>query len=156
MDISQVEKLIKLMNQHTLVELSMETKDGKVSLKKQVDTPAAIRTVQSQEPILEEPQPSVKKGRASQSQEGKGEAGAKAEENIASPMVGTFYRASAPDAEPYVRVNQHVEPNDVVCIIEAMKVMNEIKADRRGTIIEILVENGDAVEFGQPLFKIKG
>jgi len=78
-----------------------------------------------------------------------------AEVEIKSPMVGTFYRAPAPDAPPYVDIGSEVNPETVVCIIEAMKVMNEIKAEVTGVITEILVENGAPVEFGQPLFKVR-
>lgn len=74
---------------------------------------------------------------------------------IKAPFVGTFYRSSAPDAEPYVKAGQEVGPEAVLCIVEAMKVMNEIKAEVRGVIREILVENAHAVQFGQPLFKIE-
>ncbi len=76
-------------------------------------------------------------------------------DQITSPMVGTFYRASAPDADPYVEVDAVVEADQTVCIIEAMKLMNEIKSEFKCKIIEILVENGHAVEFGQPLFKVQ-
>ncbi len=72
-----------------------------------------------------------------------------------SPMVGTFYRSASPDAEPFVEVGTKVAEDSVLCIVEAMKVMNEIKAELRGEIVEILVENGEPVEFGQPLFHIK-
>ena len=74
---------------------------------------------------------------------------------IKSPMVGTFYAAQSPDAAPYVEVNLHIDSQTVVCVIEAMKVMNEIKAEISGTITEVLVTNGQAVEFGQVLFKVK-
>ena len=74
---------------------------------------------------------------------------------IASPMVGTFYRAPAPDADPYVEVGDMVEVGQTVCIIEAMKLMNEIESEHGGTVVEILVENGTSVEFGQKLFKLK-
>lgn len=73
---------------------------------------------------------------------------------IQSPMVGTFYRSSSPDADPFVAVGDVVTPETTVCIIEAMKVMNEIKAETKGKIKAIRVENGEAVEFGQPLFEI--
>lgn len=76
-------------------------------------------------------------------------------EVMKSPMVGTFYRASSPDAEVFVDVGAEVNEESVVCIIEAMKVMNEIKAEMKGAVAEILVENGEPVEFGQPLFLIK-
>jgi acetyl-CoA carboxylase biotin carboxyl carrier protein len=74
---------------------------------------------------------------------------------IVSPMVGTFYRAPSPDSAPYVNEGQEVAEETVVCIIEAMKVMNEIKAEVTGEIVEVLVENGTAVQFGQPLFRVK-
>jgi acetyl-CoA carboxylase biotin carboxyl carrier protein len=74
---------------------------------------------------------------------------------VESPMVGTFYRAPAPDAPPFTDVGQSVDENDTVCIIEAMKLMNEIKAETRGVVRKVLVENGEPVEFGQPLFYIE-
>lgn len=74
---------------------------------------------------------------------------------IASPMVGTFYRAQAPDAPPYVEVGGNIELDQTLCIIEAMKLMNEIKAEYRCKLLEVLVENGQAVEFGQPLFRVQ-
>ena len=73
---------------------------------------------------------------------------------ITSPMVGTFYRAPAPDAPSFVEVGDRVEPDTVLCIIEAMKLMNEIKAEMRGTVRKVLVENGQPVEYGQPMFAI--
>jgi acetyl-CoA carboxylase biotin carboxyl carrier protein len=74
---------------------------------------------------------------------------------IVSPMVGTFYRAPSPDSAPYIVEGQEVSEETVVCIIEAMKVMNEIKAEVKGEVVEVLVENGTAVQFGQPLFRVK-
>jgi acetyl-CoA carboxylase biotin carboxyl carrier protein len=74
---------------------------------------------------------------------------------IKSPIVGTFYRSPSPNSESFVKVGDHVEPDTVVCIIEAMKLMNEIQAETTGEIVQILVQNGQPVEFGQPLFGIK-
>jgi acetyl-CoA carboxylase biotin carboxyl carrier protein len=74
---------------------------------------------------------------------------------IKSPMVGTFYRAPSPEAAPYVEVGQVVEPGQVICIVEAMKLMNEIKAEVKGKILEILADNAEPVEFGQPMFLIE-
>lgn len=82
-------------------------------------------------------------------------AGNSGELDIKSPMVGTFYRAPSPDAVHYVEIGTEVSADSVVCIIEAMKVMNEIKAEVRGVITQILVDNARPVEFGQPLFKIR-
>jgi acetyl-CoA carboxylase biotin carboxyl carrier protein len=81
-----------------------------------------------------------------------GHAGSK---EIVSPMVGTFYRAPSPDSAPYVKEGQEIAEETVVCIIEAMKVMNEIKAEVKGVITDVLIENGAAVQFGQPLFRVK-
>ena len=80
---------------------------------------------------------------------------AASEVDIKSPMIGTFYRAPSPEAAPYVEVGTEVNPDTVVCIIEAMKVMNEIKAEAKGVITQVIVENAKPVEFGQPLFKIR-
>ena len=75
--------------------------------------------------------------------------------SINSPMVGTFYRAPSPDNPPFIEVGSEVNPETVVCIVEAMKVMNEIQAEMKGTVVEILLENGASVEYGQPIFKLK-
>jgi len=77
------------------------------------------------------------------------------EVDIKSPMIGTFYRAPSPEAGNYIEIGAEVNSDTVVCIIEAMKVMNEIKAEAKGIVTQVLVENGKPVEFGQPLFKIK-
>lgn len=77
------------------------------------------------------------------------------EVEIKSPMIGTFYRAPSPEAAPYIEVGMEVNPDTVVCIIEAMKVMNEIKAETKGVITQVMVENAKPVEFGQPLFKVR-
>src|SRR5438045_5444494 len=81
--------------------------------------------------------------------------GSSGEQEIKSPMIGTFYRSPSPESGPYVEVGIEVNPDTVVCIIEAMKVMNEIKAEAKGVITQVLIENGKPVEFGQPLFKIR-
>lgn len=75
--------------------------------------------------------------------------------NITSPIVGTFYQASSPDADPYIKVGDKVDSDSVVCIIEAMKVMNEIKAETGGTVVEVCCKDGQAIEFGQTLFKVR-
>ena len=75
--------------------------------------------------------------------------------NVKSPMIGTFYRSPSPEAAPYVEIGTEVGPDTVVCIIEAMKVMNEIKSEVKGIVTQALVENGKPVEFGQPLFKVR-
>ena len=146
-----IEEMLQLMESRGLVELELEHHGMRLRLKKS--------TSQAGQQIVEYvtgmPQPIVPPAATS--------AGASkpvAEEGgrrivIKSPMVGTFYRAPAPDAPPFVEVGQDVEVGQVLCIIEAMKLMNEIKSETAGRVVETLVDNGEAVEFGQPLFAIE-
>lgn len=151
-DLKKLRRLIELMDQHDLSEVDLREGDMRVRLRRPSSTPqgiplvagppAAIPYEPQQGPALQQP----------------GSVPAPAEEKsteITSPMVGTFYSASAPDDEPYVRVGSHVDANTTVCIIEAMKVFNEIEAEVAGEIVEVLVENGQAVEFSQPLFRVR-
>jgi len=146
-------ELIELMNQNDLAELEIEEEGCRVRLRKaearQPERPMIISTSQAgppggphfAEPAAAAPQPVVS-----------------THENlitIKSPMVGTFYRAPSPDADPFVETNDAVNEETVVAIIEAMKVMNEIKAECRGTVKDILVANGEPVEYGQPLFLLE-
>jgi len=148
MDIEKVRELIALMNEHDLGEIEMETDAGKIRLRKRT---AAAPTLITHAPVAHatvapHPKPAAEPSRTAKDAD---------LAEIVSPMVGTFYHANSPDADPYVEVGSAVEPEAVVCIIEAMKVMNEIKAEVEGEIVEILVKNGDPVEYGQPLFRVK-
>lgn len=144
-DIRQlVEELIELMNSNALIEIEVAEGDRKVKLKKQSE----------QRPMLVTPQPIPEIRRISQPEPVEVARAADVAE-INSPMVGTFYAAPSPEADPYVMVGDDVVEDAVVCIIEAMKVMNEIKAEVNGQITEVLVANGEAVEFGQPMFEVK-
>lgn len=108
------------------------------ALKPAEETPAANnRTGEQRSPVVEQPDPDSEI------------------QVIRSPIVGTFYRSSSPTSEPFVKIGDHVEPDSVVCIIEAMKLMNEIQAEMSGEIVRVLVENGQPVEYGQPLFGVK-
>jgi len=137
-----IEEMLQLMESRGLVELEMEHQGMRIRLKKASSGPAP----QVVEYVAGVPHPAAPSKPA-------------AEEThrivIKSPMVGTFYRAPAPDAPPFVEIGQDLEPGQVVCIIEAMKLMNEIKAEVAGRVAEILVENGAPVEFGQPLFVVE-
>ncbi len=142
MNIREIKDLIQLMNEHNLAEIEMEYEGTKIKLRKSehgvvAETPEG-RFVERGEPgaPLEAGTPE------------------KAGQIIESPMVGTFYAAPAPDAEPYVRVGSKVEVGQVVCIIEAMKLMNEIKSEVKGTIAAAHVTNGSPVEFAQRLFTV--
>ena len=140
-----IEEMLQLMETRGLVELEMEHQGLRIRLKKATSSP----TPQVVEYVAGIPHSAAPSASASPP----------ADEShrvvIKSPMVGTFYRASAPDAPPFVEVGQDLEAGQVVCIIEAMKLMNEIKSDVAGRVADVLVENGSPVEFGQPLFVVE-
>ncbi|MBI3996493.1 MAG: acetyl-CoA carboxylase biotin carboxyl carrier protein [Candidatus Omnitrophica bacterium] len=139
--------MLQLMESRGLVELEMEHQGLRIRLKKASTAP----TAQLVEYVTGIPQPAQPAGGTRSTPP--------AEDShrivIKSPMVGTFYRAPAPDAPPFVEMGQDLEVGQVVCIIEAMKLMNEIKAEVSGRIAEVLVDNGSPVEFGQPLFVVE-
>jgi len=154
MDLALLKKLVRIVERSGVDEIEVE-QDGlriRVAKNSHGNSQPAAGTVQS-----------VSAGTPSSSPEGQSAEGppaapAKTEpvyHEIRSPIVGTFYRAPAPDADPYVEVGQIVQPKTVLCIIEAMKLMNEIESDVSGRIIKILVENGKPVEYNQPLFLLE-
>jgi len=156
MNIRELKEMLQLMADHELTEMEVE-KDGlKVKLKKGASgtfVPDELKTMVSPIPVA--PQPTIaaaQPGGAPSAPAPQDDAGAII---VRSPMVGTFYAAPAPDQPPYVTVGKTIKEGDVLCIVEAMKLMNEIKSEVGGVISEILVENGQPVEFDQPLFKIK-
>lgn len=150
MNIKEIKELIALMNENNLVELEIEREGTKIRLRKSpsgtfeattTETPVLSKVSQVQKPELA----------PSSAQE-------KPQKNlipIKAPMIGTFYRSPGPDAKPYVEIGHVVEVGQVVCVIEAMKLMNEIKSEVKGKIVEILVENARPVEYGQALFMIE-
>ena len=144
-----IEEMLALMEARGLVELELEQQGMKIRLKKA--TPAAGPQVVEYITGLSQPPTSTPPA----SKPGAGPEESERRVVIKSPMVGTFYRAPAPDAPPFAEVGQEIEPDQVICIIEAMKLMNEIKSELAGRIAEVLVENGDPVEFGQPLFALE-
>ena len=139
-----IEEMLQLMESRGLVELEMEHQGLRIRLKKA----SSSQTPQLVEYIAGIPQAVAGQAAAKPAAEGKRIV-------IKSPMVGTFYRSPAPDAPPFIEVGQDIEIGQVVCIIEAMKLMNEIKSEAAGRVVEILMQNGDPVEFGQPLFSIE-
>jgi len=148
LDIKLIKQVVDLMNRSELSEFEFEEEGFKLRLSRnngQGQAPA-----QMMQPA---PMPLTAMAAASESpSEPAEEAGIAV---IKSPMVGTFYRAPSPDSPVFTDVGKRVNVDSIVCIIEAMKVMNEIHAEISGTITEVLVENGDSVEYGQPLFKVK-
>ncbi len=155
-DLKTLRQLIKMMVDNDLTELDIQTEDGPIKLKR-----GSQGTVAHAAPVAAAPPPAPAPAAApAPVPAAPAPAPAAAEPaadgpTIDSPMVGSFYSAASPDAKPFVSAGDHVDADTVVCIIEAMKVFNEIKAETSGTIEKVLVENGDAVEFGQPLFTIK-
>lgn len=152
MDLKDIKAIIDLMKKNSLSEFELEKQEFKIKLKRSPGVggeefpvtytlPSQATTVGVGAPALGAP--------------GLASAAISAGIEIKSPMIGTLYRAPSPEAGNYVEIGTEVNPETVVCIIEAMKVMNEIKAEVRGIITEVLLDNAKPVEFGQPLFKIK-
>ena len=144
MDLKKVKELIDLMKENDLVELEIAEGHSKVHLKR----PGADIPVMHQIPMAAAP---VAPSAATEPAEAKDDGLVK----IISPIVGTFYQAGSPDSDPYVNSGDKVSSDTVVCIIEAMKVLNEIKAETSGTIVEVCCRDGEAVEYGQVLFKVR-
>ncbi|MFM1850571.1 MAG: hypothetical protein RIS54_255 [Verrucomicrobiota bacterium] len=158
MDIKQIKQIIDLMKRSELTEFAIEDEGFKLKIRRGGNgLPIVSQSAGSNHPFVLPPEPS-KPAAALTAVSAPAPAAAKDEEGIVyvkSPMVGTFYRAASPDSKPFIEHNAKVSENSVVCIIEAMKIMNEIQAEVKGTVIEVLVENGQPVEYGQRLFKVK-
>lgn len=152
LELKEIKELIALMKKNDLSVFKMEKEGFKITLKKGTDFQPVVTTLSPpQTPVVQVAAP-VSVGTPA------GEPAAPAAsafKEIVSPMVGTFYSSPAPESPVFVEAGSEVTPETVVCIIEAMKVMNEIKAEISGVITEVLVENGKPVQFGQPLFKVK-
>jgi acetyl-CoA carboxylase biotin carboxyl carrier protein len=166
--IQELRELIRLVDQsNNIEEFEYEHDGGKIRIKKQgaiqqvqtipqtavVETPAQPviqQEVTAQAPAVEQAKAEPKEETPKQQDTDQANL-----HKITSPMVGTFYAAPSPDAPPYVKVGDKVKEDTVVCIVEAMKLFNEIEAEVKGEIVEVLVENGQLVEYGQPLFLVK-
>jgi len=151
MDLRKLKTLVDLVSESNITELEITEADGKVRIVKAVVGPAPMAGPMVMAAPLAVPAP------ASASEGALTAEAAQPEDDghlVKSPMVGTFYRSASPGAKPLVEVGAVVKPGDALCIIEAMKIMNEIESDVGGSITKVLVENGQAVEFGQPLFVI--
>ncbi len=158
MDFEDIKSIVELMNKNSISEFEMEKEDFKIKLRRGVEGYTA--TTSEGGPYLLAPPaaqalPAAPQPAASAPAPAAAPADSSNDSTINSPMIGTFYGAPSPDASSFVDVGTEVDAETVVCIIEAMKVMNEIKAETKGVITEILAKNAEPVEFGQPLFKIK-
>jgi acetyl-CoA carboxylase biotin carboxyl carrier protein len=149
-ELSEIEKLLELIERSPITEFELVEKDLRIRISKNGTGSPAVPMIAAQPaapvatpaPAVAAPAPPAPEARKTQLHE------------VKSPMVGTFYRAPAPDADVYVRVGDTVEPGKVLCIVEAMKLMNELECEVRGRVVEILMENAQPVEFGQVLFRI--
>ena len=153
MELDDIKAIIDLMKKNDLAVFKLERDGFKIELEAhRSPSPAVVlpHSIAAVEPLSHAGHPPANVA------ENPGAAAASASlKEIVSPMVGTFYRASSPDSAPYAEVGQEINEESLVCIIEAMKVMNEIKAEIKGVIVEILVENGTPVQFGQPLIRVE-
>ena len=145
-DVKKIRRLVQLMKDHDLAEIDLEQGEQRIRLRR------------GGEVVYQSPAPQAPAAAVPIESKQEGAAPVAAEDSnlavIKSPIVGTFYEASGPDAAPFVKVGDHVGPESTVCIVEAMKVFNEIPAEISGKVVAVLVANGDPVEFGQPLFKV--
>ncbi|MBI3191370.1 MAG: acetyl-CoA carboxylase biotin carboxyl carrier protein [Pedosphaera parvula] len=153
MDLKDIKAIIDLMKKHSITEFELERQDFKIKLRRGLNGGGGGFP---EEVTLPVPGPQfLPAPHALSAPVAPAPVAASNEADIKSPMIGTFYRAPSPDSNNYVEVGTEVNADTVVCIIEAMKVMNEIKAETRGVITQVLVENAKPVEFGQPLFRIR-
>ncbi|MGB0408382.1 MAG: acetyl-CoA carboxylase biotin carboxyl carrier protein [Opitutales bacterium] len=153
MDIKLIKQVVDLMKRSELAEFEFEEEGFKLRLsRKNGDAPAQIIHAAPAAPAAVPAQAVAAAATDEPSKAPVEEAGISI---IKSPMVGTFYRSPSPDSPPFAETGKKVDAESIVCIIEAMKVMNEIQAEMSGSITEVLVQNGEAVEYGQPLFKVK-
>lgn len=145
MDIKDIKTIYKFLRDTDIVEFELEGKEGKVRIKRGsvaqaagqefVPAPEQVRAAVKEEPVVEKKSENVR--------------------IVTSPMVGTFYRAASPEASPFVDIGTVVKSGQALCIIEAMKLMNEVESEFSGKIVSILVENGQPVEYGEPLFHVE-
>jgi len=156
MDLDLIKKLVKIVDTSSVTDLEIEESGLKIKIAKKVRSSQVVTQAQipvaSAQPII---QPASTGVGETAKQKAEAEATAANQHEIKSPIVGTFYRAPAPDADSYVQIGSVVAPGSVLCIVEAMKLMNEIESDVSGKIVKILVENGKPVEYNQPLFLIE-
>lgn len=150
MDLKDIKAIIDLMKKNSVSEFELEKQDFKIKLKRGGNGGAVVYEDAPAMTYLPPAAIAAPAGSAPSSA-----APVSSDVEIKSPMIGTFYRSPSPESGSYVEIGTEVNPDTVVCIIEAMKVMNEIKAEAKGVITQVLIENAKPVEFGQPLFKIR-
>ncbi|PDO10868.1 MAG: acetyl-CoA carboxylase, biotin carboxyl carrier protein [Candidatus Reconcilbacillus cellulovorans] len=162
--LEDIKELVRLVDQSSVSELEIEHEGSRLAIRKSVQPAAPVPAVAVPAPVIQQPVAVPTASAPAERPEPSGGLGqeraivsgqAEKLHTIVAPMVGTFYRSPAPGAPPFVEVGDKVNEKTVVCIIEAMKLMNEIEAEVRGEIVEILAENGQLVEYGEPLFRVR-
>ncbi len=155
MDLRKLKTLIDLVSESNVSELEITEAEGTVRIVKSAPAPVAMVTQMAAPAPVAVAAPVAASAPAAAAAPAPAAEAAPTGHTVKSPMVGTFYRASSPGAKAFAEVGQQVKEGDTICIIEAMKILNEIEADKSGTITKILAENGQAVEYGAPLFIIE-
>ncbi|WP_431100173.1 acetyl-CoA carboxylase biotin carboxyl carrier protein [Roseateles noduli] len=155
MDLRKLKTLIDLVSESNISELEITEADGKVRIVKSDGQPLVAAMPMMQAAPQAAAQPVAAQPAAAPAPVAAPAPAVETGHIVKSPMVGTFYRASSPNAKPFAEIGQQVKEGDAICIIEAMKIMNEIEADKSGTIVKILAENGQPVEYGQSLIVIE-
>jgi acetyl-CoA carboxylase biotin carboxyl carrier protein len=155
-DVRKIRRLVELMKEHDLSEMDLQQGEMRVQLRRReppigpVADAASVVAVAPPPPVA---QPAAEVAKPAEAKSD-GASGSEHVTVVRSPMVGTFYAAPDPDSPPYVKVGDHVGPDTTVCIVEAMKVFNQIPAEISGKVVSVLVENGEPVEYGQPVLKV--
>lgn len=155
MDLKLIKNILELISESDVNEVSLEEGDFKIKVKKQGEVqqvsysqPAPQAPVQPAAPQAQQAVPAAEASDAQKADQPEGD-------TVKSPIVGTFYTSPSPDSDPFVKVGDHISKGETLCIVEAMKIMNEIEAEFSGTVQKVLVDDGQPVEFDQPLFIIK-
>ena len=145
-ELEYIEKLAKLLNDNGLNEISLDDGEQAITVRKDPSEVVTVAAPAVSAPVVSSAVQEIKAEEAASATKGKA---------VTSPMVGTFYASPSPDSEPFVEVGSEVKEGDIVCIIEAMKLMNEIKSEHSGKVTQICVKNGDPVEYGQVLMYVE-
>ena len=158
-DVNQLKKIVSMMVDNDLVEVEIVSGEDKIYLRRPEAQPQQVTAVPMAPQIAIPPQTAAPVAPAPGAEPAPAQTEAPSADDglleITSPIVGTFYAASSPDSEPFIKIGDNVTPDTVVCVVEAMKVMNVIKSEVSGQIAEIVAQNGQAIEYGQVLFKVK-
>jgi len=153
MDLRKIKKLMELLEESGIAEIEVKEGEESIKLSRNITSSAAPLQQMVQQPMMAPQQQATRA--ASQVENKKDDSSNQNRNTVNSPMVGTFYASASPESKPFVTVGQSVKKGDTLCILEAMKMMNQVQAESDGKILEILIDNAEPVEFDQPLFVIE-